>query len=128
MKLGLDTSVLVRLITAQPADQFLRARARLETAAAAGDEILLTDLVIAECCFVLRAHYGLGDAEVRRALARVIQSGVFRVDPAEASRALDAGGGAGFADRLIHLRYRTLGATTLTLDRAQVRLEGAAPV
>jgi predicted nucleic acid-binding protein len=128
MKLGLDTSVVVRLITGQPNDHFARARQRLEAAAEAGDEILLTDLVIGESYFVLRAHYGLADADVRRALSQVIRSGVFRVDPAEASRALDATGGAWFADRLIHLRYRALGATTLTFDRAQARLEGAAEV
>lgn len=128
MKLGLDTSVVVRLITGQPVDQFARARQRLESAAEAGDEVLLTDLVIGECYFVLRAHYGLGDADVRRALARVIRSGVFRIEPVEASRALDGAGGAGFADRLIHWRYRALGATTLTFDRGQARLEGAAEV
>jgi len=128
VKTGLDTSVVVRLVTGQPPEQFARARARLEAAAAAGDEILLTDLVIGESYFVLRAHYGLGESDVRRALTRVIRSGVFRVDPVEASRALDATGGAGFADRLIHLRYRALGAITLTFDRAQARLEGAAEV
>jgi hypothetical protein len=33
--------------------------------------------------------------------------------------------GAGLADRVIHARYRGLGAVTVTFDRRQSELEGA---
>jgi hypothetical protein len=42
------------------------------------------------------------------------------------SGALAAADGAGLVDRLIHLHYRSLGAATLTFERRQESLEGAA--
>lgn len=54
----LDTNVLVRHLTGEPPDAAARATAAL----ASGERFLLTDVVLAECVYVLQSFY-----EVRRA-------------------------------------------------------------
>ncbi|MEI6664484.1 MAG: PIN domain-containing protein [Actinomycetes bacterium] len=49
----LDTNVLVRHLTGDPADQAARSTAVL----ASGETLLLTDLVLAECIYVLESFY-----------------------------------------------------------------------
>ena len=61
--LGLDTSVVVRLLAVLPEGQALRARARLEQALDAGETVLVTDLVIAEAYHALHHHYRMPKAE-----------------------------------------------------------------
>lgn len=125
MTLGLDTSVVVRLLVGLPEPQARVARRRLERALDAGDAVVVVDLVLAEVYHALHYHYGVPRAEARLLLRRFAQSGVVRVEPATATAALAAPSGAGLVDRLIHQRYRAVGAVTLTFDREQGRLEGA---
>ncbi|MEI7631553.1 MAG: PIN domain-containing protein [Actinomycetes bacterium] len=49
----LDTNVIVRHLTGDPADQAARSTAVL----ASGETLLLTDLVLAECTYVLESFY-----------------------------------------------------------------------
>jgi len=56
----LDTSVLIRHLTGEPSDQAERATRRLATE----PELVLTDVVLAECAHVLRSNYGLARSEV----------------------------------------------------------------
>lgn len=62
---GLDTSVVVRLLVGMPEAQYRVARRRLENAHAQGETVLVSDLVIAETCHVLRHHYGIEEGLVR---------------------------------------------------------------
>ena len=48
-----DTNVIVRHLTGDPSDQAARATAAL----ASGEALLLTDLVLAECVYVLESFY-----------------------------------------------------------------------
>jgi predicted nucleic acid-binding protein len=123
--LGLDTSVVVRLLIGQPEPQARTARRRLERALGAGEVVLVSDLVIAEAYHALQFHYAVPEREARAALLRFVESGVVQVDPSSLPATLTAKGGAGFVDRLIHARHRSLGAATLTFDRKQGKLEGA---
>jgi predicted nucleic acid-binding protein len=109
--LGLDTSVVVRLLVGRALD--------------AGDTVVAIDLVLAEAYHALQHHYGMPPMEARLLLLRFARSGVVQVEPATAAVALVATDGAGLVDRLIHQRYRAAGAVTLTFDRRQGRLEGA---
>jgi predicted nucleic acid-binding protein len=122
---GLDTSVVVRLLAGLPQKQTQVVKARLERALDDGDEVLVTDLAIAEAFHALHHHYAVPKAEARELLLRFVTSGVVALDPQSSVTALSESGGAGMVDRLIHARHRALGAITLTFERPQSRLEGA---
>ncbi len=118
MKLGLDTSVVMRLLIGEPTDQAALARQRLEQAHIDGDTVVVADLVLAESYYALVYHYKLDKDEARQRLQRMATSGAVRLEPPEALAALEAASGAGFVDRLILHRYRAIEASTLTFDRA----------
>lgn len=123
--IGLDTSVVVRLLVGEPADQAQTARRRLEQAFEVGDTVLVCDLVVAEAYYALQHHYGVPKTEALELLNRLLRSGVVSPEPPASLHAFDSFEGAGLVDRLIHERYRDLGAGTLTFDERQARLEGA---
>lgn len=124
--IGLDTSVVVRLLVGLPEAQARAARSRVERAVEEEESVVVSDLVIAETYFALQHHYGVPKAEARRILRRFVESAVVQLDPSTSFPALGVAGGAGLVDRLIHLRYRSLGAITVTFERSQGGLEGAA--
>ena len=123
--LGLDTSVVVRLLVGLPEGQAARAKRRLEEAVDRGETVVVTDLVIGEAYYALHYHYGMPKPEARELLRRFVSSGVVRLSPETSLHALAPAGGAGLMDRLIHARHRAEGAVTLTFERRQSRLEGA---
>lgn len=125
MALGLDTSVVVRLLIGAPASQVEVARRRIERAVTAGEHVLVSDLVVAESYHALRHHYAVPEGETVGRLRQLLESGVVRLEPDGAIAALTTGRGEALVDRLILARYRSLGAVTLTFDRKQGRLEGA---
>jgi predicted nucleic acid-binding protein len=122
---GLDTSVVVRLLAGVPEGQARRAKERVEQALEAGDTILVTDLAIAEAYHALHHHYGMPKPQTRALLERFASSGIVRLDPESSLPALAPAIGAGLVDRLIHSRHRALAAVTLTFDRQHAQLEGA---
>lgn len=123
--IGLDTSVLLRLLTGQPAREAAAARRRLEHAVEQGEDIIATDLALAEAYFALQYHYAVAKERARASILAMLQSNVVGAAPPEAARAFEAHGGAGVVDRLIHERHRALGAATVTFDRKLGALEGA---
>ena len=123
--IGLDTSVVLRLLTGQPAKEASVARKRLERAVTEDEEILVTDLVLGEAYFALHYHYGTTKTEARQRILAMLRSNIVSAHPPEAVHAFEAEGGAGVLDRLIHERHRNIGATTLTFDKRMASLEGA---
>jgi len=123
--IGLDTSVVVRLLVGLPEDHARTARHRLERAVERGERVIVCDLVLAEAYHALQHHYGVPKAHARTMLAAFAESGVVEPDPPDAASALHAHRGAGLVDRLVHSRYRGIGATTMTFERKQGALEGA---
>ena len=124
--LGLDTSVVVRLLVGLPEALAQRAQRRLERAVETGERVFVSDLVVAEAYFALQQHYGVPKARARALLKQFIESGVVEADPSTVAADLAPAAGAGVVDRLVHSRYRALGAVTLTFERKQGALEGAA--
>jgi predicted nucleic-acid-binding protein len=118
VNLGLDTSVVLRLLIGQPADLALVARERLQQAHEESDTILVTDLVIAESYYALVHHYHLDKEEARKLLQRMATSGAIQIEPQQAVEALESASGAGLVDRLILHRHRSMEAATLTFDRS----------
>lgn len=124
---GIDTSVLVRLITGQPADAFARCVEQLRTLIEEdGAELFASNQVVGEAYITTRHHYGLSGDQVRAALLATLQSGL--VTPQQGRSVLDAleaSGGPGLMDRLIAGDYVRAGLEVLTLDRKMARLPGS---
>jgi predicted nucleic acid-binding protein len=125
MAIGLDTSVVLRLLVGLPEAQARLARRRLERALQDGEVVLVTDLVVAEAYFALQYHYGVPKEAARELLHRLVESGVVAIVPPEGALALRPARGAGLVDRLIHERHKHHGAVTVTFERKQAALEGA---
>ena len=121
---GIDTSVLVRLVTADPEPDFQRSVSELRVMIEEKDaEVFASNQVIGEAYIVLQRHYGISPTDARSALADVLTSGL--VSPLNGQSvvlALRASGGPGVFDRLIADGYSHAGLETLTLDRQMASL------
>ena len=116
---GIDTSILVRLLVAEPENEFKRCVAGLRNLIESGDvEVLASNQVIGEAYVAVQHHYGVGKKEARIALSQALQSGL--VAPLLGKAVLNAlavTGGPGLLDRLIALDYGVANLEVLTLDR-----------
>ena len=122
---GIDTSILVRLLTADPEKEYEQTKAALEKILIddPAAEIEASNMVIAEAYFVLQHHYGVPKDEARTALASVLTSGL--VKPLCGQSTLTALGETlepGLVDRLIAGDYSANGLITVTNDRKMARL------
>lgn len=127
---AIDTSILVRLASRQPQDQFTETVSDLQVLASRhpGIQVLATCMVIGESYVSLQHFYGLTKQEARDALSAVLQSGL--VAPAAGQRAIDAlqeaSKGAGLMDRLIVLDAETNAfLPLLTHDKKLAKVTGA---
>jgi predicted nucleic acid-binding protein len=81
-----DTNVLIRHLTGDPPDMAARATAFL----AAADELLLSDLIVAETIYVLESFYEVPRSEVAQLARSIVGFPAMRVlDPALLLRALE---------------------------------------
>ena len=126
---GLDTSVVLRLLVGAPADQAAAALAFVKRSRMAGRQVVVSDLVVSEAYFALHAHYDVPKKEALAVLREMLHSGL--VEPAEGPTVVEALEAAirppakpGFVDRLIHARYGRLRAGMATFERAAGRLAG----
>ncbi len=123
--MGLDTAVVVRLLTGEPPSQARVAARRVMAAAEAGDEILVSDLVVAETYFALQHHYRLTKAQAVASLAELFTASPLRAAGAAhevlATRNL-ARARPGLVDRLIQAGYGSLEAILWTFEESGSRL------
>ena len=126
-RFGIDTSILVRLLTRDPEDDFDYCIARLSALVGEQDsEILVSNRVVGEAYIAVQHHYGVSKADARAALLDVLQSGlVAPLNGRSAIDALSATQGAGLFDRLIADDYSRVGLETVTLDRKMAALPAA---
>ena len=81
----LDTNVVIRHLTGDPPAQAARATAALDS----GETLLLSDVVLAECVFVLESIYGLPPREVAGLMRSTLaQPGITTVNKSVLLRAL----------------------------------------
>ena len=118
-RFGIDTSVLVRLLTGEPGADFahcVRAlRALIEEEEA---EVLASNQVIGEAYVAVQHHYGVSRDDARSALLDVLGSGlVAPLNGRSVLTTIGTTGGAGLLDHLIADDYARSGLITLTLDR-----------
>ena len=128
MRWGLDTSVIVRLLSGDPPDQFEAARKTMASLRAAGEIPVVDDLAIAEAYFALSYHYRIPKAEVLAALARLLESGDVTATgvAAEILKTENlAVAKPGFVDRLIHASYQRRDTMLIIFEKGSGKLAGA---
>ena len=124
--IGIDTSVLVRLITGEPPDLYAYCLERLGELVADGVEVFASNQVIGEAYVAIQQHYGITKEDARAGLLDALTSGlVAPLNGRAVLEALDAAAGAGLFDRLIANDYARAGLETLTLDRSMASLSNA---
>ncbi|MFA5044153.1 MAG: PIN domain-containing protein [Kiritimatiellia bacterium] len=128
MKVGLDTSVVLRLLTGEPETQARCALKEVQELMGRGAALLVSDLVVAEVYFALQYHYGVPKAEALRSIAKFLtDSGVKALGMAATVIMVPnlASANPGFVDRLIHAEYMRSVNEIITFEKAGVRLTGA---
>ncbi len=86
MSAFIDTNILVRHLTGDPADMAARATAFLTNA----DELLLADLIVAETIYVLESFYKAPRTQIADAMRSLLaMNTVTTVDPALLLRAIE---------------------------------------
>ena len=75
-RFGIDTSILVRLITRHPESDFDRCVRGLRVVIEDDGEVLASNQVIGETCVAVQHHYGVSSADARTALLDVLGSGL----------------------------------------------------
>jgi predicted nucleic-acid-binding protein len=126
VKVGLDTSVVLRLLLGQPADQAARAVAFLDKLARGGHHAVVSDLVVSEAYFALQHHYGVFKQEALMGLRRLFADG--EIEPLGAAARVLAVAGLpsakpGFVDRLIHGAYAGPSDEMATFEKAAGKLK-----
>ena len=122
---SLDTSVLLRLLVAQPIDQFRVAIRFLQAQRANHIPVHVGDLVLAEGYFALLCFYRFSKRDALAALSQFVEHSGVTVSPAARdSLALPglATAQPGFVDRLIHGAAHSSGHTLVSFERAAKKL------
>lgn len=129
MKVGLDTSVLLRLLIGEPKRQAEQAWRSIVEARSAGDQAVASDLVVSETYFALQHHYGVPKAKALEHLHALFDSAEVLSTGCAADVLMVpglAGAKPGFVDRMIHGEY-IVGEVdrVLTFERAAGKLPRA---
>ncbi len=124
LRYGIDTSVLVRLLTRDPISAFEYCVESLaDIIENQNGEVFASNQVIGEAYIAVQLHYGASKTEARTELLNTLRSGFVR--PLNGTKTLEMLGpilGAGLVDRLIADGYDQTGCETLTLDRKMANL------
>lgn len=126
MKAGLDTSVVLRLLLGQPADQAARAVGFLDELSRGGHRAVVSDLVVAEVYFALQHHYDVSKQDALMGLRRLFAEG--EIEPIGAVAEVFAVNGLasakpGFIDRLIHAAYASAADEMVSFEKAARKLK-----
>ncbi|GIX48418.1 MAG: ribonuclease VapC [Candidatus Tectimicrobiota bacterium] len=125
MKFWVDTNVLVRLVTKEPAASFRRALALVEEAEAGRLSLAVHPLHVAEATYVLRALYGYCREAIRDDLGVVLRLRALKVyDEGRVRRALEwmAARNVDFDDAYLALWASDRGEGVASFDRDFARL------
>ena len=122
-RFGIDTSILVRLVSGVPEAEFDHCVSRMSVLVEGGSEIFVSNQVIGETYVAVQHHYGVSRVDARKSLVDVLRSGlVAPLNGRSVIAALEASGGPGLFDRLIADGYVREGMDVLTLDRKMAGL------
>lgn len=124
---GIDTSILVRLLTGEPATDYEQTAQALERILLddPAAEIVASNMVIGEAYFVLQHHYQVSKEGARSALISVLTSGLVKPRQGPAVlKILAETRGPGLMDCLIVSDYSADDQITFTNDRQMQKLPG----
>ena len=123
-RFGIDTSILVRLVTGDPVAGFEHCVRKLTALIEHRDaEVFASNQVIGEAYIAVQHHYGVSKTDARAGLLQVLRSGlVAPLNGGATLAALEAETGCGLLDRLIADDYRRTSLVTLTLDKKMAAL------
>ena len=123
---GLDTSVILRLVTGEPVEQSEAARLWLTNLLRSGGTAVVSDLVVAETYHALQYHYGMSKKDALAALFSMFLSRTI-LPAGQAAKVLLQSGLAtakpGFVDRLIHAAYTIPEGNMATFEKSGKTLE-----
>ena len=128
---GLDTSVVVRIISGLPEGVAEKVGERIAAEIAGGDDFAVSALVLSETYFALQHHYAFTKEEALQSLLAFSCTEGIRV--AESIRAILesphlAKAKPGFVDRMIVGEYATAGSDTYSCEKSFRRLDGTVVV
>ena len=123
---ALDTNVVVRYLVQDDPAQGRKAAAYIEEAAAAGEQVLIGNIVLCELVWVLDSAYGYAKSEIQGAIEKLLQSGTFQFEAKDivwAALEEYRATRVDFADCLIGRAHRALGCEpTATFDASLRKL------
>jgi len=124
---AVDTNVLVRYLVQDDPIQGRKAAAFIEAAAAAGNQILIGNIVLCELVWVLDSAYSYAKPEITACIDKLLQTNTFQLEDKDIVRAaledyrnakLD------FADCLLGRLHKAFGCeTTVTFDASLRKLQ-----
>ena len=125
MTVGLDTSVVLRLITGEPQPLALVALDVVQELLRGKDPVIVSDLVASETYFALQHHFGMPKSAALDVLLRFFRTsgiapGGVAGDVLATPRLATAR--PGFVDRMIHAEYMAAAASMLTFEKTAARL------
>lgn len=125
--LGLDTSVVIRLLTGSPAKQAECAFNFLQKAVKTKQKVIVSDLVVAETYFALCYHYNIPKSEAIKQLFDFLTSGFAQPEPegvaVQTLKEASSGKMPGFVGRIIRNQYLSYVLEIVTFDISLSRLE-----
>lgn len=121
---GLDTCVVLRLLTGEPESQAEQAHDYLVYCFHENIRVCISDLVVGETYHALVYHYDVPIAKAVKKLASFLSSSLIASTGYALSVLEDfKGTGAGFIDRLIRMDYLDTSHRVATFDKRMARLE-----
>lgn len=121
MTFGLDTSVVLRLLTGEPTELAAHALERYQQGIAKGDDFAVSDIVAAETYYALQHHYNKTKEESLAALTALSGGeGIsFSPDFMTAIKTPNIHKASpGFVDRMLVSGYTSRGQVTLSCERS----------
>ena len=126
MTYGLDTSVVLRLITGDPSELSARVITRIADLLRDGNDFFMSDLVISETYYALQHFYGMEKEDAVYSIRGASDAQGFSISP-EARAALDTPdawhANPGMVDRMIANEYAARGHVTLSCEKSFRRLD-----
>jgi predicted nucleic-acid-binding protein len=127
MKIGLDTSFILRLLTGSPKAQASMALMEMQALLGRGAIMVVSDMVAAEVYFALQHHYGVPKPEALSLISQFLnEPGVESLGGAKVVLEVPnlATANPGFVDRLIQEEYMKSAKEILSFEKSGARLTG----
>lgn len=124
---GLDTSVIVRIISGLPEGSAEKVGQRIAADIAGGDVFTVSTLVLSEAYFALQHHYAFTKEEALQSLIAFSRTDGIKITDSVKSILQSANlarSNPGFVDRMIVSEYASLGRDTYSCEKSFRRLTG----